>query len=1027
LASGPSSDSYNKPRPAIIFIYRSMPYCDTGKGEVGMRLHRSRSNGIWIIAILLAMGLLLPSSFLITNGVEGRSVGTAPGAPGRSSELGQSSIDYLANGFSLDIYYNNGNVNRQKACEILKSNLESLNPGKIFINVHGVNFATYLNMKMNGQLPLVFDAWAADYADPIDFVVPFLTSSGPGMKDLGYSNSTLDAMVAQAGSDMNPVTRAAKYENISMAAYENALYLWLCQRTSFTAMRSWVQGFEYNPMSSMAPPLMYYQLSKSPGANNPNTLIVGEPLGDPDYFDPARDWETTGQEVIQNVYETLVTYQKGDASAFVPVLCTELPSVAGGGITDGGRSYTFHIRPNVMFQDGSNFTAYDVKFSIERLLRLNYLMGPAWMIGELLIPNYYSYGAGTFDSGGNLVGGIQNDLALAAAMWVKDPLTIQFNLTAANPAFFSVLSATGGSIVSLENVQDNVGSGIFSKSAYDWVNAHPIGTGAYALIESVSNSYTAMERFDGYWQGSAPIRYILLNQIATPETRALQLINGDLDVALIPRSLQSSLFGQGLSLGNYTAWSLDTIGFNQDFDKTGQPATDVPSTFFRDLRIRQAFVHAFDFPSLNATVGYGGFFQPNGIIPRGMFGYSPAVPTFALNLTLSASLLQGNGLPSPPQNLMGFAGNGLATLSWSPPFTNGGSPIDYYAVYKNGTEVLQTALLTAVVSNLTNGRSYLFEVRAHNSVGLGNASMSVLVTPSGPPTAPLDLVALPGNGRAELTWEAPANDGGLSIDRYLIFRNGSEVSNVTTLNVTVNGLQNGISYSFTVAAHNARGPGPVSSTAVVVPRTVPTSPTNLQLTPGDSQIALSWQAPSDNGGASVDYYVVYKDGTDVFHANSTAATVTGLANGLSYNFTVAAHNAAGTGLRSPSQSAAPRTVPGTPTGLRVTVGSGLATLEWTKPSSDGGAAISHYIVYQDGVGILLVNGTSETVNGLKNGHTYEFTVAAYNAAGAGPKAVAVSATPNENILIYIIIGIVVILIVIMAVVLVMRSRKGKRV
>jgi alpha-tubulin suppressor-like RCC1 family protein len=90
-------------------------------------------------------------------------------------------------------------------------------------------------------------------------------------------------------------------------------------------------------------------------------------------------------------------------------------------------------------------------------------------------------------------------------------------------------------------------------------------------------------------------------------------------------------------------------------------------------------------------------------------------------------------LPSPPLGVVGVAGNGLAYLTWTEPALNGGRPVESYlvqvapAVAASEVNVVGT---TGVVSGLTNGLAYTFQVAAVNAVGEGPPSASSLaVTP----------------------------------------------------------------------------------------------------------------------------------------------------------------------------------------------------------------------------------------------------------------------------------------------------------
>ena len=86
------------------------------------------------------------------------------------------------------------------------------------------------------------------------------------------------------------------------------------------------------------------------------------------------------------------------------------------------------------------------------------------------------------------------------------------------------------------------------------------------------------------------------------------------------------------------------------------------------------------------------------------------------------------------------------------------------------------------------------------------------------------------------------------------------------------------------------------------------------------------------------------------------------------------------------------TLPGAPTGVSATGGNGQATVSWTAPASDGGAAISQYTVTSSPGGQTATTaGTSGTVTGLTNGTSYTFTVKATNSVGTGSASGASSA------------------------------------
>jgi hypothetical protein len=136
--------------------------------------------------------------------------------------------------------------------------------------------------------------------------------------------------------------------------------------------------------------------------------------------------------------------------------------------------------------------------------------------------------------------------------------------------------------------------------------------------------------------------------------------------------------------------------------------------------------------------------------------------------------------------------------------------------------------------------------------------------------------------------------------------------------------------------------------------TVPGQPTALSATSHvNTQSVLTWTAPSRNGGSSITDYVVQYSTSATFDSAvttftdgvsaSTGATVTGLTNGTTYYFRVAAVNSVGTGAYSTiSAGAVPSTIPSVPPTPTIAPADGGDTINWTAPAT-GGRAITGYV------------------------------------------------------------------------------------
>jgi alpha-tubulin suppressor-like RCC1 family protein len=381
--------------------------------------------------------------------------------------------------------------------------------------------------------------------------------------------------------------------------------------------------------------------------------------------------------------------------------------------------------------------------------------------------------------------------------------------------------------------------------------------------------------------------------------------------------------------------------------------------------------------------------------------YTVTATTVALPAaSASTTFTVGANVPSAPTLLrVTGVGNGQVSLAWSPPASDGGSPIAGYKVthtWGTGnafTTTINGSSTTAIVGGLTNGIPYSFTVAAFNAAGAGMSpeSNSVTATPAVPatvPAAPLGYTAMVGNGVATLGWPAPSSDGGSPITGYTVTVSPAPGSVVVTgRTAAVSGLTNGVAYTFTVAAINAVGQGPASVPfGPFTPAGVPGAPPGLIVTPGNASAALSWTAPPSNGSAIIEYSVSVSPATGFYTISGTSASVIDLANGVAYTFSVAATNGAGTGPASYG-TATPAGIPGAPTGLTATAGDRAATLGWTPPATNGSAITGYVVSVTPSAGaVVSVNPATATasVTGLTNDQSYTFTVSAANGVGTGP-------------------------------------------
>jgi len=286
-------------------------------------------------------------------------------------------------------------------------------------------------------------------------------------------------------------------------------------------------------------------------------------------------------------------------------------------------------------------------------------------------------------------------------------------------------------------------------------------------------------------------------------------------------------------------------------------------------------------------------------------------------------------VPGAPTGPVAVARDGAAALSWEAPASDGGEPISGYTVTVTDTTTAASTFdacpdadidssTSCVVSGLTNGHSYVFEVAAINAVGTGPVSgPSEPVIPATVPAAPTGVHASPGNRTATLSWTPPASSVGGAITGYTVTWHNSTAhtmhadacsgsDNSTLSSCIVSGLTNGNRYSFQVAAINGIGVGQFStSSPSVTPATVPSAPRGLSARAGSRSVRLKWTAPARNGGSPITGYVVSVHNVTTgktltrtcpsSNTKSTTCTIKRLIDRDKYTFKVAATNALGTG------------------------------------------------------------------------------------------------------------------------------------
>lgn len=346
------------------------------------------------------------------------------------------------------------------------------------------------------------------------------------------------------------------------------------------------------------------QQGGKPTIKNPTTYVRYD-IGEPRTLDPAEAYDSASTDMVNNIYDRLVTYKGNDTKTIYPSLALDWT------VESDQLTWTFHLRQGVTFSNGNTFDATDVKYSFDRVLIVNSPdSGVAWILSQCMDTN---------------------------STKIIDPYTVEIKLTNTYGGFLALLAFTVGSIVDKETVEAN--GGVVADTDNTWMKEHAVGTGPYKLDHWTHNSEIVLQKNEQYWGGwtGNHVNTVVVKSADEASTRILALENGDADFAYIPYENLVDLENKtGVQI--FQAPSYDVV--------LGIFNTVSANTFMANKDVRKALSYAFDYQSAidNAYSGY--LYRLPGAIPKGMPYYETqnnGVSVYNYNLAKAAELLNASG------------------------------------------------------------------------------------------------------------------------------------------------------------------------------------------------------------------------------------------------------------------------------------------------------------------------------------------------------------------------------------------------
>lgn len=345
----------------------------------------------------------------------------------------------------------------------------------------------------------------------------------------------------------------------------------------------------------------------------PSILIYGRG-GDTVSLDPHNVTDGESFRVTENIYDGLVDYEK-DSTKIVPSLATDWKT------SEDGKTWTFHLRKDVKFHDGTDFNADAVVYNFERM----------W---DKKHPQHQ----GDFSYFHDMFGGFKGDQgSIIAGVKAVDPYTVEFQLSKPLAPFLANLGMSTFAMISPDAL----------KKYGDKIGEHPVGTGPFKFKEWKRNDSITLEKNDKYWQSGLPkLDQVVFKVIPDNTARLTALKSGEIDVmdGLNPSDKKQVESDSKLQLLLRPSMNVGYLSMNN---------TKPP---FDNVKVRQAISMAINKKGL-VDAFFNGLAEPaKNPLPPSVWGYNKNVQDYEYNPEKAKQLLAEAGFP-----------NGFDTELWAMP------------------------------------------------------------------------------------------------------------------------------------------------------------------------------------------------------------------------------------------------------------------------------------------------------------------------------------------------------------------------
>lgn len=325
----------------------------------------------------------------------------------------------------------------------------------------------------------------------------------------------------------------------------------------------------------------------------PVTLVIAVE-GSPPTFDPLAAADSRVDTPSINLYNALVQYKPGTTE-------TELELAESVTPADDGLSYTFKLRKGVKFHDGTELTAEDVKYTIDRMVKLSQ--------------------------------GVARSLTMVTGADVIDPSTVKINLSEPFPGFMGAMARVyilNSKLVIANTTNDDWGQ--------TWLQNHDAGSGPYTLVSFQAEQQFTIEKFPDYFKGwdGAHVDRAVFRVIKEEATRRLALESGEADWILVgsPETFDALKAREGIVVNS-------DVTLNQLYF-----AMNTQNEYLKDARVRQAMALVYDYAGHVTQARNGHADIARGPIPSSIPCFDDSIQPSETNIEKAKQLMADAGYPN---------------------------------------------------------------------------------------------------------------------------------------------------------------------------------------------------------------------------------------------------------------------------------------------------------------------------------------------------------------------------------------------